>query len=374
MAISISRSYSLGSSPRTVVGSDGPGDSYVSSSRSTGTSAKSISPVVPSGSQSAQVADTLSSMTAALDQIFKVSERNSARSEAQAAELRDWQERQNALAMEFNASEAAKNRDWQKMMSDTAHQREVADLQAAGLNPVLSASGGSGAAVTSGATASGVTSSGAKGETDMSTTQALVTLLGTLFSAQTQIELQRASAQNNLAIADKQRAASEAVARISGEYNLEHAALVGDYGLQQTALSGQYSLQNTILTGNTYRDVASINAATSQYCAQLSAQTGLSVAEIQALTSKQVASINRGATLNAATIHRQATEYAADKGLEGSKLNTFVNGYVNMINNIRTTNAMEYSADKSAGSHSASALANIAGGLLPFGLSLFLEP
>lgn len=60
----------------------------------------------------------------------------------------------------FNAEEAEKQRNWEEKMANTAHQREMGDLEKAGLNPVLSAN--SGAVTPSGATATSGQQSAAK--------------------------------------------------------------------------------------------------------------------------------------------------------------------------------------------------------------------
>lgn len=58
-------------------------------------------------------------------------------------------ERRNASAR----AQALQQMQFQQSMSDTAHQREVNDLRAAGLNPILSGTGGAGASTPSGASA-----------------------------------------------------------------------------------------------------------------------------------------------------------------------------------------------------------------------------
>lgn len=61
-----------------------------------------------------------------------------------------------AEAMEFEARQSKQNLVQQAFMSNTAHQREVTDLRAAGLNPILSATGGPGAPVGGGSSGKGI--------------------------------------------------------------------------------------------------------------------------------------------------------------------------------------------------------------------------
>lgn len=103
----------------------------------------------------------------------------------------------NAAANAFNAAEAQKNRDFQMYMSNTAHQREMADLAAAGLNPILAAR--QGASTPAGGQA---TSSDASG--------ALAGLLGQIVSAQ--------SAQ---AVANRNNATSQLIETMKEAHDLK---------------------------------------------------------------------------------------------------------------------------------------------------------
>lgn len=239
------QTYSIGSDKGMAFVQDAPAGSVLNGGDgSTWTKNKDGSTTISKNGNTYSVGAALGSVQSMMDKITNQSELASARSLDYALQNQEWSANQAAIARNFNASEAAKNRDWQAYMSNTAHQREVKDLQAAGLNPVLSAMNGNGASVGSGSAASASLPSGATGKSDESSNTALVSLLGSMLAAQTSLANQAVSARTQEAVADKYTAMEQIVALIGANASMSNArtaAAASRYSADSSRVASMYS-------------------------------------------------------------------------------------------------------------------------------------
>lgn len=146
----------------------------------------------------------------------------------------------------FNAQQAQNQMDFQARMSNTSHQREVKDLIAAGLNPVLSANGGASSPSGSSATADNSTAA-LKAQMYMQQLNAGVQLAvnrQNIESAQKiakwqndlNRELSYASLENQTDIANISAAASM--------YGAQQAASASRYGADLSSAASRYATDN----------------------------------------------------------------------------------------------------------------------------------
>ena len=124
---------------------------------------------------------------------------------ASAASNRKLQKKTMREQNEFNSNEAQITREWNQQMDNTKYQRQVVDMQAAGVNPALAMNGGVTTQATSNATAS--SGSGIPGGLDLSSVMEMAVQMSQLKLQKkltdSQVKLMQSQINKNNADANK---------------------------------------------------------------------------------------------------------------------------------------------------------------------------
>lgn len=215
-------------------------------------------------------------------------------------------------ANDYNAEQAQIQRDWSEAMSATAHQREVADLRAAGLNPVISAYG-SGASVGSGAAAS--------------TSNNLTSAFGTLAA-------QALGAVASLANTMETNATSYANAGLSYSTSIRTA----DVQQYAAELASKTNLDMNKATNEMNKYIAELNQLNQKDIAKIAANANVSAAQVHAAASNYASDIAYASAITTAEMNNQVSKEVAEmqvnktfEGLASTGIQAAADGIVSWL-------------------------------------------
>lgn len=200
---------------------------------------------------------------------------NEASAKSVADQMR-FQGEQGAINRQFTADQAAQQMAFQERMSSTAHQREVADYRAAGLNPILSGTGGMGSSSPQGAMGTGSTAQGAS-------YQARNVSSGAASSALAQAQLALSTRLAEADIAQKAATTRNIEAQTKTEMNRPENIIADTYLKRQTMTTSEMDER---LKGRQIIHEIGKTALTDEQIQNVRAQTGLHTATAKSASTK----------------------------------------------------------------------------------------